>query len=41
MHVGITPADKLFTGQEDRAFTVAEVEAALGERYSVPEPPKR
>jgi hypothetical protein len=37
----VTPADKLFAGQENRALKVADVEAGLGERYRVPEPPKR
>ncbi|MCU0890186.1 MAG: hypothetical protein MUE77_00260 [Sandarakinorhabdus sp.] len=37
----VTPADKLFQGQENRALKVADIEAALGERYRVPEPPKR
>lgn len=37
----VTPGDALFAGQENRAFKVADIEAALGERYRVPEPAKR
>lgn len=37
----VTPGDKLFESQENRALKVADIEAALGERYRVPEPPKR
>lgn len=37
----VTPADKLFAAQESRALKVADVEAALGAQYRVPEPPKR
>jgi hypothetical protein len=37
----VTPGDALFAAQEGRALKVAEVEAALGGQYRVPDPVKR
>ena len=34
----VTPADALFKAQESRALKVADIEAALGDRYRVPLP---
>ncbi|WP_164155690.1 ATP-binding protein [Sandarakinorhabdus rubra] len=37
----VTPADPLFAAQANRALKVADIEAALGGQYRVPEPAKR